>query len=308
MTNSAVVGMAQVEQVESYLKDFQTRLCQALEAVDGSARFQAETWQHAQGGGGRSMVLQNGDAIEKGGVNFSHVWGRQLPAAATEKRPELAGRSFRALGVSVVIHPKNPYAPTSHANIRLFVAEKPGEDPIWWFGGGFDLTPYYGFEEDCVHFHQQAKEACAPFGEKVYSDYKRWADDYFYLKHRQEARGVGGIFFDDLNEWGFETCFAFLQSVGEHFITAYCPILEQRKDTPYGKEEKAFQCYRRGRYVEFNLIYDRGTLFGLQFGGRVESILMSLPPEVNWLYNWQPEPGTKEAKLYTEFLPPKAWV
>ncbi len=308
MTKSAQIDPVEIEEVETYLNDFQTRLCKAIETIDGGKAFETESWQHAQGGGGRSKVIQNGHAIEKGGVNFSHVWGGQLPPAATAKRPELAGRCFRALGVSVVLHPENPYAPTAHANIRLFVAEKPGEPAIWWFGGGFDLTPYYGFEEDCVHFHQEAKKACDPFGEGVYSDYKAWADDYFYLKHRNEARGIGGIFFDDLNERRFSSCFAFIRSVGEHFISAYCPILERRKKTPFGEREKNFQRYRRGRYVEFNLIYDRGTLFGLQFGGRVESILMSLPPEVQWKYNWQPDPESEEAKLYTDFLPVRAWV
>jgi coproporphyrinogen III oxidase len=298
----------QIERVKNYLLSLQDNICQALETEDGQATFLEELWDYPKGGGGRTRVIADGAVIEKGGVNFSHVYGDALPAAATAKRPELAGRSFQALGVSLVIHPKNPYAPTTHANVRFFMAEKPGEDPVWWFGGGFDLTPYYGFEEDCVHWHQTAKAACEPFGEDVYPRFKKWCDEYFYLKHRDEARGIGGLFFDDLNEGGFETNFEFLQSVGDHFILAYQPILAKRKDTPYGERERDFQLYRRGRYAEFNLIYDRGTIFGLQSGGRTESILMSLPPVVEWKYNWHPEAGTEEAALYEKFLPAKDWV
>ncbi len=246
--------------------------------------------------------------IEKGGVNFSHVMGDQMPASATAHRPELAGRAFEAMGVSLVIHPHNPYAPTSHANVRFFIAEKPGEEPVWWFGGGFDLTPYYGFDEDCIHWHQTARNACQPFGDEVYPHYKRWCDDYFYLKHRDEPRGVGGLFFDDLNEWGFDNSFAFTQAVGSAYVDAICPILEKRQATPYGEREKQFQLYRRGRYVEFNLVFDRGTLFGLQSGGRTESILMSLPPLVRWEYNYQPEPGSAEAKLTDYYLTGRDWL
>jgi coproporphyrinogen III oxidase len=252
--------------------------------------------------------MTDGALIEKGGVNFSHVQGDSMPASATAHRPELAGRSYQAMGVSLVIHPLNPYLPTSHANVRFFVAEKAGEEPVWWFGGGYDLTPYYGFEEDCVHWHQVAFDACKPFGDDVYPRYKQWCDDYFYLKHRDEARGVGGLFFDDLNEGGFDRCFAFMQAVGNSYTDAYLPILERRRDTPWGERERAFQLYRRGRYVEFNLVFDRGTLFGLQSGGRTESILMSLPPLVRWEYNWQPDEGSAEQALYTQFLPPRDWL
>ena len=253
-------------------------------------------------------MLNDGDIIEQGGVNFSHVRGTSMPASATANRPDLAGRSFEAIGVSLVIHPRNPYAPTCHANVRFFIAEKEGEEPIWWFGGGYDLTPYYGFQEDVIHWHQTAKKACDPFGLSTYQKYKKWCDEYFYLKHRDETRGVGGLFFDDLNEGGFEHCFNFLQSIGNSFLKAYLPILERRKDTPFGERERDFQLYRRGRYVEFNLVYDRGTLFGLQSGGRTESILMSLPPLVKWRYNWQPEPETDEAMLYDVFLKPQDWL
>jgi len=246
--------------------------------------------------------------FEQAGVNFSHVFGEQLPASATAHRPELAGRHWQAMGVSLVIHPHNPYVPTSHANVRFFIAEKEGTDPIWWFGGGFDLTPYYGYEQDAVHWHRTAGDACAPFGADVYPRFKKWCDDYFFLKHRSEPRGIGGLFFDDLNEWEFDKCFAFLRSVGDHYIQAYRPIVTRRKDTPYGERERDFQLYRRGRYVEFNLVYDRGTLFGLQSGGRTESILMSLPPLVKWRYNWQPQPDTPEAELYEVYLKPRDWL
>ena len=294
--------------VKNYLLDLQDRICAALEAEDGQARFVEDRWDRAGGGGGRSRVLTEGAAFEQAGVGFSHVFGDQLPPSATAHRPELTGRKWQAVGVSLVIHPRNPYAPTSHANIRFFIAEKPGEEPIWWFGGGFDLTPYYGFDEDCAHWHRTAKAACDPFGPDVYARYKKWCDEYFMLKHRNEPRGIGGLFFDDLNEWGFDKCFGFMQSVGDHYITAYRPLVARRKNTPYGERERDFQLYRRGRYVEFNLVYDRGTIFGLQTGGRTESILMSLPPLVKWRYNWKPEPGTPEAKLYEVYLKPRDWA
>lgn len=297
-----------ISAVKNYLLALQDDICEQLAAEDGGATFTEENWDREQGGGGRTRVLADGAVIEKGGVNFSHVFGDQLPASATANRPELAGRSFQAMGVSLVIHPKNPYVPTSHANVRFFVAEKEGEEPVWWFGGGFDLTPYYGFEEDVQFWHQTAKDACLPFGEGIYEKYKNWCDDYFHLKHRNEPRGVGGLFFDDLNEGGFEESFKFMQAVGDHYVKAYRPIMAKRKDMEYGERERKFQCYRRGRYVEFNLVFDRGTIFGLQTGGRTESILMSLPPIVHWDYNWQPEPGTPEAKLYTDFLVKKDWV
>ena len=296
-----------VQAVKEYLLSLQDRICAELVALDGKAFFE-ETWDREAGGGGRTRVLENGNVIEKGGVNFSHVYGDKLPPSATAARPELAGRSFQAMGVSLVIHPENPYAPTSHANVRLFVAEKEGSEPVWWFGGGYDLTPYYGFEEDVVHWHQTAKNACQPFGEDIYPRFKKWCDEYFYLKHRDEARGVGGLFFDDFSEGGFENAFSFMQAVGDSYIDAYLPILKKRQDMAYGERERDFQLYRRGRYVEFNLVFDRGTLFGLQSGGRTESILMSLPPEVRWRYNWHPEPGTPEAKLYTDFLPHREWI
>ncbi|MCB1673620.1 MAG: oxygen-dependent coproporphyrinogen oxidase [Moraxellaceae bacterium] len=293
--------------VKEFLLSLQDHICQELLAEDGGT-FKEDTWQRAEGGGGRSRVLENGTVIEKGGVNFSHVYGNKLPPSATAHRPELAGRSFQAMGVSLVIHPRNPYAPTSHANIRIFVAEKDGEAPVWWVGGGFDLTPYYGFVEDCQAWHQMAKDVCLPFGADVYPTYKKWCDDYFYLKHRQEPRGIGGLFFDDLNQWGFDKCFEFIKAVGMGYINAYRPILAKRKNTPYGERERNFQLYRRGRYVEFNLVYDRGTIFGLQTGGRTESILMSLPNLVAWQYDYQPEPDSVEARFYQEFLTAKEWV
>ena len=293
--------------VRAYLLSLQDRICAAIEAEDG-ARFREDAWERPEGGGGRSRVLSEGAVFEQAGVGFSDVFGPGLPPSATTQRPELAGRSFEALGVSLVFHPRNPYAPTTHMNVRFFIAEKEGSEPVWWFGGGFDLTPYYGFEEDAVHWHRTAREACAPFGPEVYPRYKKWCDEYFFLRHRGEPRGIGGIFFDDLNEWGFECCFALLQSVGDHLLAAYLPILQRRKDTPYGDRERDFQLYRRGRYVEFNLVWDRGTLFGLQSGGRTESILMSLPPLVRWRYDWHPEPGTPEAHLYEEFLKPRDWA
>ncbi|EDN69638.1 Coproporphyrinogen 3 oxidase, aerobic [Beggiatoa sp. PS] len=297
-----------IELVKNYLLTLQEHLCTAFAEEDGKQQFQQDQWQREQGGGGRSRVLSNGAVFEQAGVNFSQVHGTKLPASATAQRPELAGRSFQAMGISLVIHPLNPYIPTSHANLRFFIAEKSDQEPIWWFGGGFDLTPYYGFEEDVIHWHRTAKAACDPFGKDIYARYKDWCDNYFFLKHRNEPRGVGGLFFDDLNQWGFDTCFAFMRSIGDHYLAAYLPIVKKRKSLSYGERERDFQLYRRGRYVEFNLVYDRGTLFGLQSGGRTESILMSLPPLVKWRYNWQPEPGSPEAKLYDIFLKPKAWV
>jgi coproporphyrinogen III oxidase len=296
------------KRISQYMMDLQDNICKALENEDETGRFQQDTWQRPQGGGGRTRILRNGRILEQAGINYSHVSGGQLPPSATANRPELAGCNFEAIGVSLVIHPQNPYVPTSHANVRYFAASKPGEITIWWFGGGFDLTPYYGFEEDAIHWHQTARQACEPFGEEVYPRYKAWCDEYFYLKHRQEPRGIGGLFFDDLNAWEFERCFCFMRSVGDHFIEAYLPIVRRRKKQPFGEREREFQLYRRGRYVEFNLIYDRGTLFGLQSGGRTESILMSLPPRVRWEYDWHPEPGSEEERLYQEFLIPRDWV
>ncbi len=301
-----------IEQVKQYLLDLQADICTQLEAVDGEASFIKDQWTKPNNkGDGLTRVLTNGKVFEQAGVNYSIVQGDNMPASATALRPELAGRNFTALGVSLVIHPRNPYVPTSHANVRFFVAEKEGEDPIWWFGGGFDLTPYYGFDEDCVFWHQSAKDACTPFGDSIYPKYKKWCDDYFYIKHRDEQRGIGGLFFDDLNEESlgdFDTCFAFMKSVGDSYIKAYRPIVERRKDSEYGDQQRQFQLYRRGRYVEFNLVYDRGTLFGLQTDGRTESILMSLPPKVSWMYQYQPNANTPEAKLYEHYLKPQDWV
>jgi coproporphyrinogen III oxidase len=294
--------------VKAYLLDLQDRICQALAAEDGGKGFIEDNWTRAEGGGGRSRVLADGKVIEKGGVNFSHVQGTQMPASATAHRPELAGRAFEAMGVSLVIHPHNPYVPTSHANVRFFIAEKEGAAPVWWFGGGYDLTPYYGNEADVVHWHQTAKDACDPLGEHLYPKFKKWCDDYFFLKHRGEARGVGGLFFDDYNAENFEHSFALMRAVGDSYIPAYLPIVNARKAMAYTERERDFQLYRRGRYVEFNLVYDRGTLFGLQTGGRTESILMSLPPLVRWEYNWQPEAGSPEAELYENFLPHRDWL
>ncbi|MCG7571686.1 oxygen-dependent coproporphyrinogen oxidase [Pseudoalteromonas sp. CNC9-20] len=295
-------------QVKEYLKALQDEICAGLEQADGKAQFVEDAWQREEGGGGRTRVIRDGAIIEQGGVNFSHVFGASMPASATAHRPELAGRSFHACGVSLVIHPKNPHIPTSHANVRFFIAEKEGEQPIWWFGGGFDLTPFYPEREDVEHWHQVAKDLCDPFGEDVYPKYKKWCDDYFYLKHRDETRGVGGLFFDDLNEWGFEKSFAFMQAVGNGYLDAYLPIVSKRKDTDYDEQQRQFQLYRRGRYVEFNLVWDRGTLFGLQSGGRTESILMSMPPLARWEYDYTPAPGTAEAKLYEHYLKPQDWL
>jgi coproporphyrinogen III oxidase len=297
-----------LDEVQEYLGDLQDRLCEAFEASDGRATFQEERWERPEGGGGRTRVLADGAVFERGGVNFSCVSGAQLPPSASALRPDLTGCGYQALGVSVVMHPLNPYVPTSHANLRFFLATRDRAPPVWWFGGGYDLTPYYGFEEDCLHWHRTAAQACAPFGAEVYARYKRWCDEYFFLKHRNEPRGIGGLFFDDLNEWSFGRCFDFLRHVGDSFLRAYLPIVARRKDTPYGERERSFQLYRRGRYVEFNLVYDRGTLFGLQSGGRTESILMSLPPVAAWRYKWRPESGTPEHRLYTDFLRPRDWL
>ncbi len=294
--------------VKNYLLALQDRLTEALQREDGGSGFDEEAWQRPGGGGGRTRVIRGVDLFEQGGINFSHIFGADLPPSATVRRPELANRAFQAMGVSLVMHPRNPYVPTSHLNVRFFMAEKPGAEPVWWFGGGFDLTPYYGFEEDARHWHQVARAACQPFGAEVHPRLKRQCDEYFYLKHRNEPRGIGGLFFDDLDEWGFTRSFSFLRSVGDHYLPAYLPILQRRKGMTWGERERDFQKYRRGRYVEFNLVYDRGTLFGLQSGGRTESILMSLPPEVSWRYGWQPEPGSPEAALYERFLVARDWL
>jgi len=297
-----------IDQVREYLLRLQNDLTDGLENADGAEKFISDDWTRDTGGGGRTMVLTGGQVFEQAGVNFSEVTGDNLPGSATAHRPDLAGRRFHAMGVSLVIHPDNPYVPTSHANVRFFTAEKPGEQPIWWFGGGFDLTPYYANKEDCIHWHKISKQACEAFGTDTYPKYKVWCDDYFFLKHRQEARGIGGLFFDDLNQPDFDTAFAFMRSVGDHYLPAFLPIVEKRKDIAFGEGEKKFQWYRRGRYVEFNLVYDRGTLFGLQSGGRTESILMSLPPVVNWQYNYQPEAGSAEAQLTDYYLKPRDWL
>jgi len=295
--------------VKDFLLKLQESIVARLAAIDPDVAIVTDKWDRDSGGSGISRVMSGGKVFEKGGVNFSHVFGKAMPASATEERPELAGRAFQAMGVSLVIHPLNPMVPTSHANFRLFVAEKKGEESVWWFGGGYDLTPYYGFEEDCVHWHRTAERACAPFGDNYYPDLKKRCDDYFFLKHRGEARGIGGLFFDDFNELGFERSFAFVQSLANSYLEAYVPIVEKRKDTNYTPEQREFQEYRRGRYVEFNLVFDRGTLFGLQSGvGRIESILMSLPPTVRWIYDWKPAPGSREEKLYTDFLPHRDWL
>ncbi|MDO1528856.1 oxygen-dependent coproporphyrinogen oxidase [Fulvimonas sp. R45] len=297
----------QADRVETFLRELQDRICAAVEQLDGSARFVEDAWTRPAGGGGRTRVLRGGALFEQAGVNFSRVHGSTLPPSATAHRPELAGGGFVATGVSLVLHPKNPYVPTTHANVRYFEAGKEGMPPAWWFGGGFDLTPFYPFDEDVAHWHAVARDLCAPFGADVYPRYKKWCDDYFYLKHRGETRGVGGLFYDDLDEGGFKRCFDFTRAVGQGFLDAYLPIAERRRDTAYGEREREFQLYRRGRYVEFNLVYDRGTLFGLQSGGRTESILMSLPPRVRFEYGYQPEPGSPEARL-ADYLKPRDWV
>jgi coproporphyrinogen III oxidase len=299
--------------IRDYFTGLQDRIIGELEGTEGQP-FLRDAWDRPQGGGGISRLIEDGKVFERGGVNFSHVKGEQMPASATAHRPELAGRRWEAMGVSLVMHPRNPYCPTAHMNVRFFVAEKSGEAPVWWFGGGMDLTPYYGFEEDAAHFHRNCRDTLAPFGTDVHARYKKWCDDYFFLKHRNEARGVGGIFFDDLSEGGnggetpFQRCFTLTQAVGNSFTNAYLPLIARRRDIAYGERERDFQAYRRGRYVEFNLVWDRGTLFGLQSGGRTESILMSLPPIVKWRYDWQPEAGSAEARLYTDFLPPRDWL
>jgi coproporphyrinogen III oxidase len=296
-----------IETVIEFLKSLQDNICSALEAADGSGQFVEDNWVRAEGGGGRTRVMTHGTVIEQGGVNFSEVSGDKLPPSASAHRPELAGRTWRACGVSLVIHPNNPHIPTSHANVRFFIAEKEGEAPVWWFGGGFDLTPFYPVREDVVHWHQTAKTLCQPFGESVYDEHKKWCDEYFYLKHRDETRGVGGLFFDDLNEWDFDTCLNYIKAVGQGFIDAYIPIMQRRKHTEFSEQQRQFQLYRRGRYVEFNLVFDRGTLFGLQSGGRTESILMSMPPLARWEYNYQPDPASKEAELES-YLVPQNWL
>jgi coproporphyrinogen III oxidase len=297
-----------IDEVKEYLLALQNRIVAELEHIDGKAVFREDAWDRDGGGGGRSRVLQDGGVFEQAGVNFSHVHGTEMPPSATKHRPELAGREFQAVGVSLVLHPRNPYVPTTHANFRFFIAGDGSADPVWWFGGGYDLTPYYPFQEDVIGWHQTAKAACEVLDPQAYDRYKAWCDEYFFLKHRNETRGVGGLFFDDLNEPDFATCFAFVQSAGDSFMRAYAPIVERRRKHRFGERQRNFQLYRRGRYVEFNLLYDRGTLFGLQSGGRTESILMSLPPQVRWEYNWQPEPGSDEARLYRDFLRPRDWL
>ena len=293
--------------VKTWLTGLQDTIVARLTALDGGS-FLRDAWERPQGGGGITRLIEGGALFERGGVGFSHVFGDNLPPSASAARPELAGRSFQALGVSLVLHPRNPYVPTVHMNVRCFVAEKTGAAPVWWFGGGMDLTPYYGFEEDAKHFHRTCRDALAPFGADHHPRFKAWCDRYFHLRHRGEPRGVGGIFFDDLGVPDFAACFALTRSVGDHFLPAYVPIVERRRALPYSERERDFQAYRRGRYVEFNLVYDRGTLFGLQSGGRTESILMSLPPVVHWRYDWQPQPGTPEARLYTDFLVARDWL
>jgi coproporphyrinogen III oxidase len=298
--------MSNIDQVIDYLTKLQNRICAELETLDGEATFVRDAWERPGGGGGESRVMAEGRVFEQAGVSFSHVFGKEMPPSATKSRPELAGKAFQAAGVSLVLHPRNPYVPTTHANFRFFTAGK--RKPVWWFGGGFDLTPYYPFHEDVVHWHTVAKSVCDPFGDDLYLRYKQWCDDYFYLKHRGETRGVGGLFFDDVNEPGFDKSFEFVRAAGDGFLKGYRPIVERRVAHRYGERQREFQQYRRGRYVEFNLLYDRGTLFGLQSGGRTESILMSLPPTVRWRYNWSPEPGSPEEKLYKDYLRPRDWL
>lgn len=297
-----------INAVEKYLRSLQLHICSSLEDLDGKAKFQHDRWDRPGGGGGDSRVLNRGAVFEQAGVGFSHVYGDQMPPSATKTRPELAGKRFQAMGVSLVLHPENPYVPTTHANFRFFTTDSDEGAPVWWFGGGFDLTPYYPFHEDVLHWHRAAKAACDPFGDAVYNRYKQWCDEYFFLKHRNETRGVGGLFFDDLNEPGFDKSFELTRSIGDQFLNAYLPIVKARRKHNYGERQREFQHYRRGRYVEFNLIYDRGTLFGLQSGGRTESILMSLPPRVRWEYDWKPEPGSPEAGLYDNYLRPRDWL
>ncbi len=295
------------ESVRDYLKDLQKTICQKFEWED-KKKFKKDNWKKAEGGGGYTCILEKGKVFEKTGVNFSHILGQKLPASAITTRPELSGCAFEAMGISIVTHPRNPHVPTSHANLRFFIAQKPGRKHVWWFGGGFDLTPYYGYDEDAVHWHKTAKTACDPFGKNIYPHYKTWCDRYFYLKHRNEARGIGGLFFDDLNKPDFTGSFNLVRSIGDHYLPAYLPIVRKRKNISYNEKEREFQLYRRGRYVEFNLVHDRGTLFGLQSQGRTESILMSLPPLVRWNYNWKPEKSSAEEKLYTRYLKPRDWL
>ena len=295
-----------LEVIQGYLTGLQDRICASIESIDTGATFREDPWQRAEGGGGRTRILAKGDVFEQAGIGFSRVSGSTLPPSASQNRPQLAGRSWTALGVSLVFHPLNPYVPTTHMNVRFFEATAPGADPVWWFGGGFDLTPFYPFDEDVRHWHDAARQVCAPYGADLYPRYKKWCDDYFFIKHRNETRGVGGLFYDDLSEGGFDRCFEFMQAVGDGFLQAYIPIVERRKSTPFGDREREFQLYRRGRYVEFNLVYDRGTLFGLQSGGRAESILMSLPPRLRFEYGFQPEPGSQEAQL-ADYLVPRDW-
>jgi coproporphyrinogen III oxidase len=298
-----------IEQVEKYLLNLQNDICEEFGGLDTKSSFDKDVWEREDGrGSGITRVITNGSLFEKGGVNFSIISGDKMPKSATELRPELAGRNYTALGISLVLHPENPFIPTTHANVRFFIAENEEEEPLWWFGGGFDLTPYYGFEEDAIHWHKIASKACEPFGEKVYEKYKKWCDDYFYLSHRDEQRGIGGLFFDDLNEGGFDSCFEFMKSIGNHFVEAYKPIVLKRQETPYTEKQKDFQLFRRGRYVEFNLVQDRGTLFGLQSGGRTESILMSLPPKVKWIYQFNISPNSEEEKLTNYYLKPRDWI
>jgi coproporphyrinogen III oxidase len=307
MTAPGTITAAPAQAIKSYLLGLQARIVDALEAVDGKS-FSTDAWQRPEGGGGISRIIENGNVFERGGVGFSHVTGKSLPPSAAANRPEIAGRRWEAMGVSLVLHPRNPFAPTVHMNVRFFTATAEGEAPVWWFGGGMDLTPYYGFDEDAQHFHRTCRDALAPFGADLHPRFKTWCDDYFYLKHRQEPRGIGGIFFDDFHALGFEQSSAMMQSVGDRFLAAYLPILQRRIDLPYDASQRDFQAVRRGRYVEFNLVYDRGTLFGLQSGGRTESILMSMPPEVKWRYNWTPAPGTPEHNLTAHFLVPRDWL
>ena len=297
-----------IDRVILRFQELQDQICSALESADGSTKFVEDHWRHDNGGGGRSRVIEGGEVFEKAGVNFSHVRGDALPESASANRGEIGGKPFEACGVSLVIHPRNPYVPTSHMNVRLFVADPEGTEPVWWYGGGYDLTPYYGFDEDCRHWHQVAKSVCDRFNPAYYAKFKKWCDEYFYLRHRGEPRGIGGLFFDDLSDGGFDRAGEFVHQVGRSFTEAYLPIVERRKNTPYGEHQQQFQHYRRGRYVEFNLVYDRGTIFGLQSGGRTESILMSLPPKVEWRYNWRPEPGSAEERLYQHYLVPKDWL
>jgi coproporphyrinogen III oxidase len=305
--NEAIPQSGPIDQVRAFLRDLQDRICSELEAADESARFVEDAWQRPEGGGGRSRIMKQGAVFEQAGVGFSEVSGAQLPPSASAQRPAIAGRAWTALGVSLVLHPRNPYLPTTHMNVRYFEARAENAAPVWWFGGGFDLTPFYPFDEDIVHWHTVARDLLAPYGADVYARYKHWCDEYFFIRHRAETRGVGGLFYDDLDEGGFERCFALTEAVGNGLLDAYLPIVERRKDTPYGEREREFQLYRRGRYVEFNLVYDRGTLFGLQSGGRTESILMSLPPRVRFEYGYVPEPGSAESRL-TAYLKPRDWL